>query len=355
MDARVSDVLDEHSRLLLPIEGYENFSVVTLEEAVQPLISFFPEDSLMHRVSLAKARCQNLGDSLSQDESASIMLYTMGWSASTESFYSLLNTTLRLEDRDSLKPWFRYLRLFIGALSQLPPVNDVVYRGVRSDLSSQYPRKSFKTWWGFSSCTDTMNVLENQRFCGKTGPRTIFNIRCLDGRDIRKYSYFQREAEILLLPGRYFEVQSDYHAADGLVIINLIETIPEYKLLKLPHNSPRSRFVPGLSLLGSCCNSQCAAHGKEVMISLGFRDFNLLTDADQSTSKCPICSKYVDPYKIGFHRCQWRISGKKQRLPQAPTDFSTEWKSTNNESLFEYNLREEGIIWRHFIIEVRHL
>lgn len=352
MDSRILDVVDEHSRPLLPIEGYENVRLMTLEEAVQPLIPLFPEDSLMVRVSVAKERCQNLNDGLSQDESASIMLYTMGWPSSIQSFYSMLNATLRLEDRDKLKPWFRYLRLFIGALSQLPPVTNVVYRGVRRDMSSEYPLRSNKTWWGFSSCTDTMNLLQSERFCGTTGSRTIFNIRCRDGRDIRRYSYYATENEIILLPGRYFNVHSAYRSDDGLLIVELIEMIPPFKLLELPANSLWRQFAPGLSLLGICRNSQCAAYEKEVIISLGFRNFDLLVDADESTSRCPICTKFVESDKLGFHQCQWRISGKKQIPPQAPVDFRIDWTSTKNDFLFEYRL-EQGFTWRRFIIEVQ--
>ena len=353
MDSRVHDVLSEHGRLLLPIEGYEKFRLMTLEEAVQPLIAFFPPGSLMYRVSIANERCKNPSDGLSSDESASIMLYTMGWSTTEGSFYFNLNDTLRIEDRDKLKPWFGYLRLFIGALSRLPPVNDTVYRGVKRDMRDEYPLNSNKTWWGFSSCTDKMQLLEAERFCGTTGTRTIFNIRCLGGRDIRNHSYFHNENEILLLPGRYFRVKSNYHGNDGLLIIDLVEIKPQYELLKLPDHSLWRQFTPGLSLLGTCSNTGCQAYGKEVIISVGLKNFNLLTDADQSTSKCPTCETYVNPSKLGFHRCQWRTYGKKQRPPQAPVDFSTEWRSINNNSLFEYELPENEITWRQFIVEVK--
>lgn len=353
MDARVHDVSNEHSQPLLPIEGYEKFRLMTLEEAVQPLIGLFPPDSLKQRVSIAKERCQNPSDGLSQDESASIMLYTMSWPSTKGSFYSILNNTLRQEDRDSLKPWFPYLRLLIGALSRLPPVNDMIYRGVRIDMKDAYPPNSNKTWWGFSSCTDKMQLLQTAGFCGTTGTRTIFNIRCLHGRDIRKHSYFQTEHEILLLPGRYFQVRGSYQGKDGLLIIDLVEIKPQYELLKLPEHSPLCRFAPGLSLLGTCSNRQCNDYGKEVVIPIGLKNFDLLTGPDRSTSKCPMCEQYVNPSRLGFHRCQWRTYGTKQRPPQAPVKFSTDWKSTNNDFLFEGNPEEKDIIWREFKIEVK--
>ena len=126
MLSRVSDDLREDNRHLLPIEGYQNVRLVSLEEAVQPLVSLFAGDSLLSKVWVVKERCREPADGLSQDESASIMLYTLEWPNQEESLYFILNKTLRMEDRNNLKPWFPYLRLFIGALSQLPPINDTI-------------------------------------------------------------------------------------------------------------------------------------------------------------------------------------------------------------------------------------
>ena len=51
---------------------------------------------------------------------AAIALYTMEWTPFYESIYHLLNTNLRDENRDALKPWFLYLKLLITALQRLP-------------------------------------------------------------------------------------------------------------------------------------------------------------------------------------------------------------------------------------------
>lgn len=135
--SRYTDFRDEPvTRLLAPISGYQDLPLVTLEEAVQPISHLFEE--IQGNVWVAKENCQDPPDGLTQDESASIHLYTMQFSADL-SLYHLLNKDLRSENRQSLKPWFAYLKLFLTALYKLPSHSMTVWRGVRGvDLSSKY-------------------------------------------------------------------------------------------------------------------------------------------------------------------------------------------------------------------------
>jgi hypothetical protein len=66
----------------LPVEGYQNKRLMPLEEAVEPLFHIFDSIDLRTKVFIAKERCQQRADGLSQDESASIMLYTFEWDTS---------------------------------------------------------------------------------------------------------------------------------------------------------------------------------------------------------------------------------------------------------------------------------
>jgi hypothetical protein len=108
MLSRIQDVLHESHRILLPIEGYQNERLMPLEEAIEPLFHIFHRISLRSKVFIAKERCQEPAHGLSHDESASIILYTYKWDISQSSLYFILNETLRLEDRQKLKPWKRY-------------------------------------------------------------------------------------------------------------------------------------------------------------------------------------------------------------------------------------------------------
>ncbi|CAF2995409.1 unnamed protein product [Rotaria sp. Silwood2] len=337
---------------MLPIEGYQDVPLVSLEEAMKPIIHLFDRDSLLTKIWVVKEQCKNPADGLSPDESGSIMLYTFEWIPIEESLYFILNKTLRMRNRELLKPWFPYLRLFIGALIQLPSINDVIYRGVKKDLKDEYPPGTDQIWWGFSSCSDSLGVLESDQFCGTNGIRTMFHIKCLDGRCIKNHTYFPTEKEIILLPGRYLRVGTCYNSQDGLRMIRLDEIEPPHKLLKLPDELPWRRVKPGISLLGKCKNSNCKAYEKEVVIPIGFRKFDVLTDSDSSNAKCPMCAKYVDTLKLGFNKCQWKMSGIKQaRQSEPPERFSEDWSNTHGNSLLEYNLKDS--IWRQLIIEAK--
>jgi hypothetical protein len=229
---RVSDFVAEPRRMLMPIQGYEKKPLVTLEEAVEPLVSLVPEIKRMTYV--AKMKCDNPpADNLSIDESASIMLYSMEWEPREECLFFVLNATLRSEDRKELIPWFLYLKLVLTAFARLPSSHRFVYRGIKRDMRNDYPKGSTIIWWGFSSCTSTMDVLNNKKMLGSTGTRTLFTIECTTGKDIRKHSSFQNEDEILLLPGRQFKVVSCLNQSGGLYMIQLQEIEPPYPLLEL--------------------------------------------------------------------------------------------------------------------------
>lgn len=229
---RFSDIVAEPQRMLLPIQGFETMALVSLEEAIAPLISLIPDVEQM--VWICKQNCIHPKDGLSGDESASIMLYTMEWQPYEKSFYVIFNAALRAANRDELKLWFLYLRLVVNALEKLPITCPVVYRGIKLDLSSEYCRGNTVVWWGFSSCTLSIDTLNNERFLGKSGIRTLFSIECNSGKNIRSHSYYAEEDEVLLLPGRQFEVIGCLDQGNGLHIIQLRETKPKFPLIKLP-------------------------------------------------------------------------------------------------------------------------
>lgn len=205
--------------------------LVTLEEAVEPLVSILPDIRLKARI--AKQKCHHPADGLTSDQSAAIMLYTIEWEVQNQSLYFVLNTHLRTPDRAMLKPWFLYLRLIFSGLSRLPSIQRTVYRGVKLDLSAKHPEKKEFFWWGFSSCTTSMNTLKTEQFLGKTGSRTLFHIECLTGKDIRHHSVYGLEEEILLLPATYFRVTSLFDIATDLHLIQMKEIPSDFSLIPI--------------------------------------------------------------------------------------------------------------------------
>jgi len=229
---RITDVGSEHRDMLLPIRGFEKMPIVSLEETVQPLIDIVDEVERM--VWTVKQKCSKIPENgLTIDESASIMLYSLEWPPEREnSFYFIFNETLRAANRRKLRPWFQYLKLFIFSLSKLPSFTRNIYRGVKEDLHEQYPKDSTFVWWGFSSCTRSIDVLETEEFLGTKGKRTMFIIEGSAGTDIQHHSFYPTENEILLLAARQFRVEACLNMGNGLFTIQIREIQPQFPLLE---------------------------------------------------------------------------------------------------------------------------
>lgn len=235
---RYTDVFDEPiHNLLAPIKGYQDKPLVSLMKAIEPVAGFFNE--IEDNVLVALHNSQYPADDLNPQESGAIHLYTMEFDGGP-SLYLLLNRSLRAEIREDLKPWFLYLKLFLIALCKLPSRKTRIWRGIRNvDLSSKYKVGMKFAWWGVSSCTADMKLLESEKFLGKTGQRTLFSIECINGKSIAAHSYFKNtEQEVILMPGSYFEVLGQLNPGLGLHIIELKEITPPMTLVKPPFSKP---------------------------------------------------------------------------------------------------------------------
>jgi len=174
-----------------PIFGYEQLPLLTLEESVQELISFIPD--VNKYAIMAMQNCNQRSSLLTRDESAAIYLYTMP----SLSFFEFLNKALRTNERDNLKPWLPFLKLFITALWKLPSIRTTVWRGVCENVSSPFDTDDIHIWWNVNSCSIATNVAE--AFIGNAG--TLFAIETIHGKDISAFSACPYEQEIILIPG----------------------------------------------------------------------------------------------------------------------------------------------------------
>jgi hypothetical protein len=229
--SRFLDAAEEPSKTLTPIDGYEKKPLVSLDEAVTQIVP--PLHNLSSMVWAANRNSRNPSDGLTSDESASIHLYTMDWPEAHQSVYTLLNKKLRSEQRNDLKSWRHYLKLFLTALHKLPSLKKTIWRGIREDVNDQYQEDFI--WWGVSSCTETMKIME--KFVGRAGVRTLFMIECINGKAIKSHSFYKDENEIILMPGTYLRVIDKWSPADDLYIIHLQEETPPCPLVASPFDS----------------------------------------------------------------------------------------------------------------------
>jgi hypothetical protein len=229
----LSDGFEEHKKFG-PIIGYAQEPLLTLAEACTPLAKIVHD--LFRYVSIALERTpDNPPNGLTRSESAAIRLYTMEWTDGHKSLYSILNYTLRTADREDLRPWYKYLKLFLTALVKIPCAPpQTVWRGVTKDICDDFSDGTEVTWWTFSSCTTTLPVLESDLYLGNIGERTLLSIEVVNSRSVRAHSNFDTEDEVLMLPGTYMEVRSKFNPAPDLHIIHLRQMIPEEILLEPP-------------------------------------------------------------------------------------------------------------------------
>ncbi|CAF4152132.1 unnamed protein product [Rotaria magnacalcarata] len=229
---RFLDAIHEPQDSLSPIKNYENAPLVSLEEVVVSIAHLV--DNVGADVWVAKRNCKKPKDGLTSDESAAIYLYTM------ESVYRRLNHDLRNKKREVLVPWFAYLKLLLTALWKLPDVKCLLHRGVKADISDRYIEEETFVWWGITSCTSSISVLQSEQFLGQTGTRTLFSIESFNGKSIKNHSHFPGEKEVLLLPCSYFEVMGKINHGHGLATIHIRQLEPPVRLIQPPFNSVRA-------------------------------------------------------------------------------------------------------------------
>ena len=242
-DTKYSTAVHDNNTFNEPIVGYAAEPLLPLVKACAPLDNIL--HNLSHYVQLALHDTpEEPPNDLTIDESAAIRLYTIEWEEPYRSLYSMLNRTLKTGTRQDLRPYFKYLKLFMTALVKLPcepPLT--VWRGVTKNLSAEFPPGTPVTWWSFSSCTTALTVLENNMYLGVTGDRTLFSVEAINARTISAHSYFTTEDEVLLLPGTHMTVQSQFSPAPELHIIHLKQVEPEEILLEPPFEGNVLLFV----------------------------------------------------------------------------------------------------------------
>jgi len=74
-----------------------------------------------------------------------------------------------------------------------------------------------------------------QTFMGPEGPRTLFQLELTEhlGRDLRDFSLFPSENEILLPPNTQFEVVSRFDAGHGLTMVQCKQVDADDEIVSL--------------------------------------------------------------------------------------------------------------------------
>ena len=149
--------------------------------------------------------------------------------------YSVLNETLRSRGAQrisQLAPFKKYLWMLLKALSKIEPYRGppTVYRALNIDISASCQEGKVFTAHDFFSTSRKLDKCEQfLRGSGTKGTLLIIQLRPggTRARDIRAFSIFQEEEEILLASGGRYEILGKPTDAGGaFVIVQLQEIDP---------------------------------------------------------------------------------------------------------------------------------
>jgi len=150
-------------------------------------------------------------------------------------------------------------------------------------------------------------------------------------------------------------VELDMQGGRGFNFANLSKE-EALKVQDWSSSAPSWRVAkPGLCLEGFCRKTGCAAANKQVVIPVGFGDFDV-GDNVHEQSLCPKCGDYVDPITCGFNNCWWKFEGKKKNPAESgrpPSKCSSEWAFADNKyHYFDQNI--SGFVeWTKLVIYTR--
>lgn len=219
---RFLDTAEDAPSSKAPLQTFTKATTISLESAMQPIISLIPNIYSLVQQSRDAAK-QKTSNILNQDQIAAIFLYTAQAETNEGSVFYQLNRALRADNKENLKPWYPYLTLLLGALALLPSKKGMVFRGMKMNAANMYSVGQVFIWWSFTSCTDNMGVLKDESFFGQKGKRAFFTIECHNGKDIRDFSFFRDEGEILLPPMQQYRVKAVLPQPE-MMMIQLEET-----------------------------------------------------------------------------------------------------------------------------------
>ena len=221
--SRFFDYPDQPEKITRSSIDFNSIPLVSLEEAVQPLVDQIP--SLDQMLQLVQRKYSQSTSNLSRDESASILLYTLEWTSKETSFYYIFNRKLSSNDSSELESWYLYMKLFATSLSKLPKTTRrIFYRAVPFDLHDCYPKKSRLIAYDYISCSSSLEFFDRQKFAWNSSNRCmVFAIFSQHAIDLGEHSFYPLKETFLLPANQQYQVISCRTSNDGLCLVVLKE------------------------------------------------------------------------------------------------------------------------------------
>ena len=183
---------------------------------------------------------------LTDDEAGAISCYTLQSAKGVKSPYDIINYGLAgSRDRTGLFSTRKLIYLLLSGLRKLPRTRpsrgQMFYRGIRlrvprtkeeANGHQYYGDGRTVTWWGFTSTTTSLKATQN--FIKGAQASTLFNIGGEDlwGYDIKAFSPFKKEEEVLLEPETKIFIKEDGNIELGTTLVIHV-TIQKFEHLVL--------------------------------------------------------------------------------------------------------------------------
>ncbi|CAF1435073.1 unnamed protein product [Adineta steineri] len=108
----------------------------------------------------------------------------------------------------------------------------------------------------------------------------------------------------------------------------------------------------GLNLEGFCGNNQCEAYKHRVVIPIGYGVFDIHGGVDETTSKCPVCKRYVEPITCSLNNCWWKFKATKFVQGRDPKQCSGDWQYADD-AYHQFDERISGMAeWKKLIFDI---
>jgi hypothetical protein len=142
-----------------------------------------------------------------------------------DNLFVILNEILRKRNGNVMRVLRPYLTYLMRGLQALPEVQTTCYRGVPPEclpiVQAKYIQGMDVHWSAFTSCALSIDTAKT--FAQQLGG-VIFRIKILSARDVRAYSAFPQEGEVLLSPNVKLVVSGPCTLdSDGFYYVDLLE------------------------------------------------------------------------------------------------------------------------------------
>lgn len=202
------------------IAEFEKQPLVSLEEALAPFHGKIK--NLSTKIKYAKDNCNpTTKDHLTRDESAAIYIYSHG--TDKNSIYTNLKHALDSNDRERIRPWYKYLKLLYAGVKKCPNAKKETWQGIPSAKcdEGQLRTKSNSLYTGFGSAAPSRNGVQEHLKQKKVSKITYLEYSPGTAKNVSDYTADGR-GETMLIPGLHVAVGPHVdQLSDGSVIYHI--------------------------------------------------------------------------------------------------------------------------------------